>query len=278
MKVLKTIKLFMNGEFPRTESGRSYPVYGYRSKKEYARLCQASRKDLRNAVSFAKASQPKWAARSAYNRGQIIYRMAEMMEGKRDELGSILRETQGLTTSQTKRIIDQSIDHFVHFAGMSDKYEQILGSKNPINGPFHNFSSPTSLGVVGLISSESESLDLICERITASIVSGNSVVVFLGDKTESLLATLGEIFKTSDLPAGVINLLSGKVDELAPHFFSHMEIQSICFTKLNNNILAAGKKEAANHLKRVSQTEGLNSISLLEKTIDYKTYWHPIGR
>ena len=268
----------MNGEFPRTESGRSYPVYGFRSKKEYARLCQASRKDLRNAVEFAKAAKPKWAARSAYNRGQILYRMAEMMEGKREELGSILKETQGLTSSQSKKIIDTSIDHFIHFAGMSDKYEQILGSKNPINGPFHNFSSPTALGVVGLLSNEIETLDLVCERIAAIIVSGNATVVFLGEKTEALLSTLGEIFKTSDLPSGVINLLSGKIDELAPQFFSHMEIQSICFAKLNKNLLAAGKKEAANHLKRVSDTHGLASISLLEKTIDYKTYWHPIGQ
>ena len=158
MKVLKTIKLYMNGQFPRTESGRSYPVYLNRSKKEYARLCQSSRKDLRNAVGFAKVGQKNWAKRSAYNRGQILYRMAEMLEGKREEVSTALKQTQGLTSAQTKKLIDQSIDHLVHFAGFSDKYEQILGSKNPINGPFHNFTSPTPMGVIGHLSVD-ETLD-----------------------------------------------------------------------------------------------------------------------
>ena len=278
MKILKTIKLFMDGEFPRTESGRSYPVYALNSKKEYARLCQASRKDLRNAVEFAKAAQGKWAARTAYNRGQILYRMAEMMEGKREELTNLLKETQDLNATQLKKLIDTSIDHFIHFAGMSDKYEQILGSKNPINGPFHNFTSPTAIGVVGLLSDESETLDQLCEKIAAAIVSGNSVIILLNKKTEILLSTLGEIFKTSDLPNGVINLLSGKLNELAEQFFSHMEIKAVGFTNLNKNDLAKCKELGADHLKRINNLHGLNSIHLLEKTIEFKTYWHPIGQ
>ena len=268
----------MNGEFPRTESGRSYPTYFHQTKKEYARLCQSSRKDLRNAVGFAKTAQKKWASRAAYNRGQILYRIAEMMEGKRLELSDILKDSQGLTASQSKRVIDHSIDHFIHFAGMSDKYEQILGSKNPINGPFHNFTSPVPMGVVGFISSKDDDLDIISEQIASTIVSGNTMVMLLGKKTETLLSTLGEILKTSDLPGGVVNLLSGKVDELSTHFFSHMEINSVNFRDINKIHLEKGKIEGANHLKRINNTNGLNSITLLEKSIEFKTYWHPIGQ
>ncbi len=277
MKVLKTIKLYMNGQFPRTESGRSYPVYLNRSKKEYARLCQSSRKDLRNAVGFAKVGQKNWAKRSAYNRGQILYRMAEMLEGKREEVSTALKQTQGLTSAQTKKLIDQSIDHLVHFAGFSDKYEQILGSKNPINGPFHNFTSPTPMGVIGHLSVD-ETLDQLIEKISATIITGNSVICLLGDKTEVLLSILGEIFHTSDLPAGVVNLLSGKLDELSNHFFSHLEINGVSFSTLSTAHLEQGKKLGSTHLKRIISYKGLNSISLLEKSIEFKTFWHPIGR
>ena len=277
MKVLKTIKLYMNGQFPRTESGRSYPVYLNRSKKEYARLCQSSRKDLRNAVGFAKGAQKSWSKRSAYNRGQILYRMAEMLEGKREELSLSLKQTQGLTSAQTKKLIDQSIDHLVHFAGFSDKYEQILGSKNPINGPFHNFTSPTPMGVIGHLSSN-ETLDQLIEKIAATIISGNTVVCLLGEKTQVLLSTLGEIFQTSDLPAGVVNLLSGQIDELSNHFFSHLEINGVSFSTISATHLAKGKELGSTHLKRIISFEGLNSISLLEKSIEFKTFWHPIGR
>ena len=278
MKVTKTIKLFINGEFPRTESGRSYPIYHSRSKKEYARLCQASRKDLRNTVSFAKAAQKKWSQRTAYNRGQILYRIAEMMEGKRDEIATVLNMTQGLSAVQSKTIINSSIDHFVHFAGMSDKYEQILGSKNPVNGPFHNFSSPSPVGVVSYLTSNEESLDSLCEKIAATVVTGNSLIILLGSKTEALLSTLGEILKTSDLPNGVVNLLTGRIEELVAHFFSHMEINATNYSNLKKDYLTQGKIEGASHLKRINNLNGLNSISLLEKAIDYKTYWHPIGQ
>ena len=278
MKVLKTIKLFMNGEFPRTESGRSYPVFFNKSNKEYARLCMASKKDLRNAVEFAKASQPAWAKRSAYNRGQILYRIAEMMEGKREELSLLLQETQGISAGQTKKQIDQSIDHFIHFAGMSDKYEQILGSKNPINGPFHNFTSPVAIGVVGIVLSEHETLDQVSKKLAATIVSGNSLVLLLNKKTEILLSTLGEILKTSDLPAGVVNLLSGELNELCDSFFSHMEIKAIGFERLDKKHLTKGRELGSTHLKRINDLENLNSIHLLEKTIEFKTYWHPIGQ
>lgn len=278
MKVLKTIKLFSNGEFPRTESGRSYPVYFHRTKKEYARLCQSSRKDLRNAVGHAKGAQQKWSTRAAYNKGQILYRIAEMMEGKRLELSTILKDTQGLTSAQSNNLIGKAIDHFVHFAGMSDKFEQILGSKNPINGPFHNFTSPVPMGVVGYLSSDQETLDALCEKIAAAIVTGNTLVVILGKKTETLLSTLGEVFKTSDLPGGVINLLTGKIEELTPHLFSHMEINAVNFSTLDKKYLEKGKIEGANHLKRINNLTGLKTLSLLEKNIEFKTYWHPIGQ
>jgi acyl-CoA reductase-like NAD-dependent aldehyde dehydrogenase len=277
MKVLKTIKLYMNGAFPRTESGRTFPIYRHKSKIEYGRLCLASRKDLRNAVGFAKSAQPKWADRSAYNRGQILYRMAEMMEGKRDELANVLKETQGLTSPQVKKLIDLSIDHLVHFAGFSDKFEQILGSKNPINGPFHNFTSPVPIGVVGHLSSD-ESLEELIEKISAALVSGNSIICLLGNKTEAILSILGEIFQTSDLPPGTINLLSGNIEELNTHFFSHMEINAISFSTLDTAMLKLAKELGSTHLKRINKLDHLKSMSLIEKNIEFKTYWHPIGK
>ncbi len=267
----------MNGSFPRTESGRSYPVFFHRTKKEYARLCQSSRKDVRNAVSFAKSAQPKWMTRAAYNRGQILYRMAEMMEGKREEISLALKETQGLSSAQTKKMIDHSIDHLVHFAGFSDKYEQVLGSKNPINGPFHNFTSPTALGVVAHLSNE-ETLDQLMEKIAATIVSGNSIICLLGKRTEVVLSILGEICQTSDLPAGVVNLLSGDLSELSSHFFSHLEINGVSFRELDKKYLTSGKELASSHLKRVLPIKDLTSIALLEQSIEFKTYWHPIGQ
>ncbi|MGZ5280099.1 MAG: aldehyde dehydrogenase family protein, partial [Pseudobdellovibrionaceae bacterium] len=215
LQIAKTIKLFIGGEFPRTESGRSFPVYVNKSKNIYAHLCKASRKDLRNAITAAQAAVGSWSGKSAYNRGQILYRMAEMMEGKRPEIAEILVQTLGMTKAQTDKAIDAAIDAFVYYAGWTDKYQQVIGAVNPVSGPHHNFTTPEPVGVVGLLADQKFDFGALVAQISAIIASGNTVVVLMAEKGAATLAPLSEVFATSDLTKGVINLLTGHLDELA---------------------------------------------------------------
>ena len=278
MKVLKTIKLFIGGQFPRTESGRSYPAFFHNSEKEYARLCQGSRKDLRNSVEAAKKAQSSWGSRSAYNRGQILYRMAEMLEGKRDEFNRLFNDTLGLDEAASNEAIDSGINNLVHYAGMSDKYEQLLGSKNPVNAPYHNFTSAISMGLVMIVDQDEFDFPKLLSDIAATIVSGNTTVVLLGPKVAPALAMLGEVFATSDLPGGVVNLLSGHRKELIKHIGDHREIHAIRYTDLSHEDETSIRESGADNMKRmVMQKSELNSLSHISQTVEFKTVWHPIG-
>jgi len=277
-KIQKTIKLFINGEFPRTESGRSFPAYVKGTKTVYAHLCLASRKDHRTAVTAAVEAQKGWAGKSAYNRSQILYRMAEMMESKRGSLTEIMTEVVGLTTKVAKDQLDQAIDAFVYYAGFADKYQQIIGAVNPVNGPHHNFTTPEAVGVVGLICGKTFSLPKICADIAAIACSGNTLVVLLPENSSPILSELGEVFATSDLPKGCINLLSGSVEELAEHFGSHMEMESLSFQYDDANLAHSLQKSAVENMKRfVSPREDLHSVENILNFVEYKTVWHPIG-
>lgn len=278
LKIAKTIKLFIGGEFPRTESGRSVPVYLAKNKKIYAHVCKASRKDFRNAVTAAQGAQSAWAHRSAYNRTQILYRMAEMTEGKREEFIEVLSQTLGYTKIAANKAVDEAIDAFVYFAGFADKYQQLVGAVNPVSGPHHNFTSSEPVGVVSLIGDSKFNLGRLVAQIAAIIASGNAVVVLMADEGAATLAPLSEVFATSDLPKGVVNLLTGDLLELYSQIGSHMEVNSLSYQGTNKKILGELKEMAAGNMKRViPQMKDMLCLEHLLQYVEYKTVWHPIG-
>lgn len=274
--IAKTTKLFINGEFPRTESGRSYPVMLNDGITPFCYLCQASRKDLRGAVETALAGQKKWAKMTAYNRGQILYRMAEMLEGKRNEITSILQAVLPHLNAPIE--VDGSIDKLVYYAGFADKFSQLAGTINPVSGPFHNFTTPEPVGVVGAIYDGSFSLVRFFEQLAVVLCSGNAIVVVFDKPGAALLSEIGEICKTSDLPGGVINLLSGKTSELTQSMAEHMEIQSLLYFGDNKQRLTDAKSAAIYNMKRVVPWtfNHLELESILAFT-EMKTVWHPVG-
>ena len=278
LPVPKTHKLYIGGEFPRSESGRSYVLAKPGAKYAYAQLCLASRKDLRAAVDAAKAAQPGWAGRSAYNRGQILYRMAEMIEGRGESWRALLRDGLGLTAAQATRAFEGVIDALVYFAGATDKYPQVIGAVNPVAGPHHSFTTPEPTGVIGLIFPDEPDPAAIAARIAAAIAGGNSVIALLPGRAGGMVAEFGEAFATADLPAGVVNLLSGDAAELTPQFASHMEIQGLAFLRDEPQQRTELERAAADNMKRCVASHG--PLLALERVLDfveYKTVWHPIG-
>ena len=278
LPVPKTHKLYIGGEFPRSESGRSYVLAKPGAKHAYAQLCLASRKDLRAAVDAAKSAQPGWAARSAYNRGQILYRMAEMIEGRGESWRVLLRDGLGLTAAQATRAFEGVIDALVYFAGATDKYPQVIGAVNPVAGPHHSFTTPEPTGVIGLIFPDEPDPAAIAARIAAAIAGGNSVIALLPGRAGGMVAEFGEAFATADLPAGVVNLLSGDAAELTPQFASHMEIQGLAFLRDEPQQRTELERAAADNMKRCVASHG--PLLALERVLDfveYKTVWHPIG-
>jgi acyl-CoA reductase-like NAD-dependent aldehyde dehydrogenase len=278
LPVPKTHKLYIGGEFPRSESGRSYVLAKPGAKYAYAQLCLASRKDLRAAVDAAKAAQPGWAGRSAYNRGQILYRMAEMIEGRGESWRALLRDGLGLTAAQATRAFEGVIDALVYFAGATDKYPQVIGAVNPVAGPHHSFTTPEPTGVIGLIFPDEPDPAAIAARIAAAIAAGNSVIALLPGRAGGLVAEFGEAFATADLPGGVVNLLSGDAAELTPQFASHMEIQGLAFLRDEPQQRTELERAAADNMKRCVASHG--PLLALERVLDfveYKTVWHPIG-
>lgn len=278
LKVAKTIKLFLGGEFPRTESGRSFPVYTKKTKELYAHLCRASRKDLRNAVTAAQTALPSWESKTAYNRSQILYRMAEMMESKRQEFIEIFVQILGMTTTQANQSVDEGIDALIYYAGFADKYQQVIGCINPVSGPHHNFTTPEPVGVVGLICDEKFDFGTLVSHLAAILCSGNSLVALLAEEGAPVLAPLAEVFATSDLPKGVVNLLTGQQEELYKYFGTHMEIQSVSYQGSNPIVLGELKTAAVGNLKRIIiRSNEPKSLEHLSQFVEYKTVWHPIG-
>lgn len=276
--VKKTIKLFIGGEFPRTESGRSWQAFQYKTKNVYANLCLASRKDLRNAVSAAQESQAGWAQRSAYNRSQILYRMAEMTEGKREEFVQIMIATLGLKSALANLWVDEAIQAFVYYAGFADKYQQVLGAVNPVSGPHHNFTTVEPIGVVGLIANSKISLGSLVAQMAAPLSIGNTLVVIMPLQGGGLLAPLAEVLATSDLPKGVVNLLTGDLKELLTPMASHMEIQAMSCQTHEPEVLHEVRNLAAATIKRVIPPLGeYLSLDSLMNFVEYKTVWHPVG-
>jgi acyl-CoA reductase-like NAD-dependent aldehyde dehydrogenase len=285
LSVRKTYKLYINGEFPRTESGRSYAVTG-KGGELLANACRGSRKDLRNAVAAARKAQSGWGGKTAYNRGQILYRIAEVCEARAAELGDELRQ-QGFTAAEARREVEAVIDRWVYYAGWSDKYTQMFGSVNPVAGPYYNFTVPEPTGVVGVVAPEKPALLGLVSRIAPALVGGNTVVAITSEKHPLAAITLGEVFQTSDVPSGVINLISGLKSELVPWLAAHMDVNAIDTTGVASDAIPAVQKTAAENVKRVvhfdgagigwddtRRSQGPYAIFDFQES---KTVWHPIG-
>lgn len=281
LPVLKTYKLYIGGKFPRTESGRFYaPEF---DGQPLGNMCLASRKDVRNAVTSARSAQSGWAERSAYNRSQILYRIAEMLEGRSAQFSDELQR-QGLTQSQAMQEVEQSIDRLVYYAGWCDKYQQIFSSVNPVASSHFNFSLLEPMGVVFVVASESSPL-LGPISLMAPIIAGGNTCIVLGSESKPLsLITLGEVFQTSDVPGGVINLLTGLKSELAEHFSSHKDINAVAYDGEDSALITLIEQQATSNLKRVRlyREDWLDQATanpyLIQDFCEVKTTWHPIEK
>lgn len=285
LAVRKTYKLYINGEFPRTESGRVYAVTG-KGGELIANACRGSRKDLRNAVAAARKAQSGWAGKTAYNRGQILYRIAEVCESRAAELAEELRR-QGSTAAAARREVESVIDRWVHYAGWSDKYVQLFGSVNPVAGPYYNFTLPEPTGVVGVVAPEEPSLLGLVSRIAPAIVGGNTVVAITSEARPLAAVTLGEVFETSDVPAGVVNLISGQKSELVPWLAAHMDVNALDITGVEKGAVAAVQQAASENVKRIVRFDATSigwederrsqSPYAIFEFQESKTVWHPMG-
>ena len=264
--VKKTYKLYINGAFPRSESGRVYEVKNNKG-QFLANPALASRKDLRDSVSAAREAFSKWNSSTAYLRGQIIYRIAEMLEGRREQFEAELKATGD------KSKISDAIDLIVWYAGWSDKLSSLDGVTNPVSGPFYNFTTPEALGVVGIIS-KNNFLEFI-DALISVIVSGNTAVIVAPDSLAIPAMSFAEVLATSDLPGGVVNILTGKVDELAPWMASHMDIDGFDITGAKK--VGELKVAAAENLKRVHSFAKIKSPQRILAYMEAKTVWHTIG-
>ncbi|MEX2203421.1 MAG: aldehyde dehydrogenase family protein [Actinomycetota bacterium] len=280
LPVKRTAKLYVGGEFPRSESGRSYEVFSHDG-RALGWAAQASRKDVRDAVRAARVAQPEWAGKTAYNRAQILYRVAELMEGRRGQFESELADTGA---SDPARGVNASIDRWVWYAGWADKIAQILGGTNPVAGPYFNFTIPEPTQLVGIVAPQDQALLGLVSRLAPAIVSGNTTVVLASEKHPMPAVTLSEVLATSDVPGGVINLLTGITDELVPWLAGHMDVNAIDVTGVPEELIAQVEELAAENVKRVHRgpeadpfSDEAQSPYEVTALMEFKTVWHPMG-
>jgi acyl-CoA reductase-like NAD-dependent aldehyde dehydrogenase len=272
--VKKTYKLFINGAFARSESGRVFEVSA-KNGDFIANPALASRKDLRDAVSAARAAHSGWSKATAYNRGQILYRIAEMLEGRAEQFESEIALTSQITALKAKAQVTDAIDRWVWYAGWSDKLQAVSGATNPVSGPFFNFSISEPQGVIA-IASDVSFIDFI-DAIAAAVVSGNTTVVLVPGSLAVPAMTFAEVLATSDLPAGVINILTGSLDELAPWAASHMDIDGFDISGINKKKHGELKVAGAENLKRIHAFSNGQSPSRILAFMESKTVWHSVG-
>ena len=273
--VKKTYKLYINGAFPRTESGRTYEIKNAKG-VFIANPCLASRKDLREAVVAARAAHSGWNKATAYNRGQILYRIAEMLEGRRAQFVDEIMQVTGVTKVKAEKEVTDSVDRLVWYAGWTDKIASLSGSTNPVAGPFYNFTIPESMGVVAAIAPETPSLLGFIDAVAPIITSGNTVVVLASTKAPLSAMTFAEVLATSDLPHGVINILTGKKEEIAPWMASHMDIDALDISGLPAKQHGPIKVAGAENLKRIHSFKATDPGRIIA-FMEAKTVWHPIG-
>ena len=288
LDVRKTYKLYIGGAFPRSESGHSYVVAD--SKGSFvANAALASRKDARDAVIAARSAVTGWAGRTAYNRAQILYRVAEVMEDRRPQFVEAVRQSEGLTAARASAVVDEAVDRLVWYAGWADKLTQVVGNANPVAGPFFNLSTPEPTGVVAVIAPEESSLLGLVSVVAPVIVSGNTAVVMSSYSRPLPAVTFAEVLATSDVPGGVVNILTGDPTTTAPWLASHMDVNAIDLTGLAGHADQASlavslEAAAAENLKRVRRAPdavpdwtadpGLEPMTAF---LEIKTVWHPIG-
>ena len=274
--VNKTYKLFIGGAFPRSESGRVYEIKGA-NKKFIANPALASRKDLRDAVVAAKAAHSGWANATAFNRGQILYRVAEIMQGRSDQFIDEICALEGVTTKVAKIQVEEAIDTWVWYSGWCDKLSSVSGSLNQVSGPFYNFTTPEALGVVAIFAENKPSLLGVVRTLAPVIASGNSAVLIASESYPLPAINLSEVLATSDVPAGVVNILTGKITELAPWVGSHMEIDGVDVAGLSKKQEEELKLVGADNLKRIFRFSPTNHPERILSFMEQKTVWHPVG-
>jgi acyl-CoA reductase-like NAD-dependent aldehyde dehydrogenase len=280
LPIRRTAKLFVGGAFPRSESGRSYEVRSADGEL-LAWAARASRKDLRDAVRAARAAQPGWAASTAYLRGQILYRVAELMEGRRAQFE---RELAEAGAEDPARGVSAAIDRWVWYAGWADKIHQVLGASNPVAGPYFNFTIPEATGVVGIVAPPDRSLLGLVSRMAPAIVGGNSAVVLASEPSPLPAVSLAEVLATSDVPGGVVNILTGFTAELVPWLAGHMDVDAIDVTGVPSELGANVERIAAENVKRVHRAPDADPFDDAAQTpyeitafMEMKTVWHPMG-
>lgn len=278
LEILKTYKLYIGGKFPRTESGRFHAFMN--GKEHVANVCKASRKDFRDAETAARGAQGAWWAKTAYNRSQILYRIAEMMEGRKEQFIEELM-LQGYTKAKAITEVERSIDRWIYHAGWCDKYQQVFSSVNPVASAHFNFSVLEPTGVVCLVPKPGEPLLGIISLIAPAIAAGNSVIVLCDLKSPLSVITLSEVLHTSDLPGGVVNMLTGDLTELLPHVSVHMDVNAIAYCGTDKEQLKSLQYDAATNVKRIINVDPdtLNTLEdpyLIREMSEVKTTWHPI--
>jgi acyl-CoA reductase-like NAD-dependent aldehyde dehydrogenase len=290
IEVRKTYKLYIGGAFPRSESGRSYLVKGADG-TPLANACRASRKDVRDAVRAARKAVPGWAAKTAMNRGQVLYRVAELMEGRRDQFVAEVAAAEGLRDVRARDVVDRAIDRWVWYAGWADKIAQILGSSNPVAAPYFNFTIPEPTGVVGVVAPETSSLLGLVSRLAPPLVSGNTVVLLTSEGRPLPAVTLTEVLATSDVPGGVVNVLTGLRKELIPVLAAHVDVDALDTWGVPDALRVETEQLAADDVKRLSRRattidearfdwlddRATERPEWIAAFLEMKTVWHPIG-
>jgi acyl-CoA reductase-like NAD-dependent aldehyde dehydrogenase len=290
IEVRKTYKLYIGGEFPRTESGRSYLVAAADG-TPLANACRASKKDLRDAVRAARKAFPDWADRTAMNRGQVLYRVAELMEGRRDQFVAEVSTAEGVRSDRAREIVNRAIDRWVWYAGWADKIAQVLGSSNPVAAPYFNFTIPEPTGVVGVVAPETSSLLGLVSRLAPPLVTGNVVVVIASEARPLPAITLTEVLETSDVPGGVVNVLTGLRKELVPVLAAHVDVDALDTWGVPDAMRIDVELAAMDNVKRLSRRptktredrfdwlddRAAERPEWIAAFLEMKTVWHPIG-
>jgi acyl-CoA reductase-like NAD-dependent aldehyde dehydrogenase len=288
LPVTKTPKVYVGGAFIRSESGRTFPIFedGKKDGKFYANVPQCTRKDLRNAVEAAAKAGPDWAKRTPYNRGQILYRLGEMLESRADEMAEAIVKPSDRSKGSAEKEVAASVDRLIYYAGWADKYAQVVGNTNPVAGPFFNFTVPEPMGIIGVICADADPLLGLISQIASVIVSGNTVIALASETEPYPSIVLGEMLATSDLPGGVVNLLTGFRRELLPTFATHTHIRGVsAVVGLDERKeLALGAADSVKRVKTRKAEEKLDwysdsaqGVYDIKDFIEFKTTWHPIG-
>jgi len=288
--VRKTYKLYIGGAFPRSESGRSY-VVSTAGGDPIANAVRGSRKDLREAVRAARKAFQPWADKTAMNRGQVLYRVAELMEGRRDQFASEVAAAEGLRDGKAREVVDRAIDRWVWYAGWADKISQVLGSANPVAAPYFNFTIPEPTGVVGIVAPETSSLLGLVSRVAPPLVAGNAVVILASETRPLPAVTLSEVLATSDVPGGVVNLVTGLKRELVPVLAAHIDVDAIDTWGVPADLRTKVEELAADDIKRLARRpagvadakfdwlddRAAERPEWIAAWLEMKTVWHPIG-